>query len=189
MTKPQDRDVRPWNQPNGSTTATLNGRPIIFATAVFLFRPLQHVTLAHICRFNALTVANNTRAINFIWTLIAGFLVMFMQAGFALVETGMCRAKNVAHTMSMNFLVYSLAMIGFFVCGYAFMMGGVNAVPAGVRRPLIGGPQSLGLSDGHVLNHMLYIHIAGKHWGISASADFSSADIPSPPGRSSSFST
>src|SRR5438552_14581382 len=43
---------------------------------------------------------------NFVWTLIAGFLVMFMQAGFALVETGLIRGKNAAHTMSMNFMVY-----------------------------------------------------------------------------------
>src|SRR5205814_9628590 len=56
---------------------------------------------------------------NFVWTLVAGFLVMFMQAGFALVETGLIRAKNVAHTMSMNFLVYGLGMLGFFVCGFA----------------------------------------------------------------------
>ena len=56
---------------------------------------------------------------NFVWTLVAGFLVMFMQAGFALVETGLIRAKNAAHTMSMNFMVYGLGMLGFFVCGFA----------------------------------------------------------------------
>src|SRR5579862_3180695 len=72
----------------------------------------------------AADIAEQTRAINFIWTLVAGFLVMFMQAGFALVETGMCRAKNVAHTMSMNFMIYPLSMLGFYVCGYAFMFGG-----------------------------------------------------------------
>src|SRR5207244_11110476 len=44
--------------------------------------------------------------INFTWTLVAGFLVMFMQAGFAIVETGFCRAKNAAHTMAMNFMGY-----------------------------------------------------------------------------------
>ncbi len=37
-------------------------------------------------------------SINFVWVLIAGFLVIFMQAGFALVETGLIRAKNAAHT-------------------------------------------------------------------------------------------
>src|SRR5258706_1869431 len=45
---------------------------------------------------------------NMVWTLVTGFLVMFMQAGVALVVTGLTRSKNVAHTMSMNFLVYSI---------------------------------------------------------------------------------
>ena len=43
-------------------------------------------------------------SINFVWALVAGFLVMFMQAGFMFVETGLCRAKNAAHTAAMNFL-------------------------------------------------------------------------------------
>src|SRR5437016_4910089 len=51
--------------------------------------------------------AANTVAINFVWTLVAGFLVMFMQAGFAMVETGFTRAKNAAHTITMNFMVYA----------------------------------------------------------------------------------
>jgi Amt family ammonium transporter len=53
-------------------------------------------------------VGQNKIAINFMWTLIAGFLVMFMQAGFAVVETGLCRAKNANHTMMMNFMVYAV---------------------------------------------------------------------------------
>ncbi|MGA2583425.1 MAG: ammonium transporter [Tepidisphaeraceae bacterium] len=121
---------------------------------------------------NSPDLSDHARAINFVWTLVAGFLVMFMQAGFALVETGMCRAKNVAHTMSMNFLVYSLGMIGFFVCGFAFMMGGVNASPAGSGAPLVGGPASLGLNGGSALTHMLYLPIAGKHWGILGYSGF-----------------
>jgi Amt family ammonium transporter len=67
-------------------------------------------------------------AINFSWTLLCGFLVMFMQAGFALVETGLVRAKNVAHTMAMNFLVYSVAIIGYWAIGFALQMGGVGAL-------------------------------------------------------------
>jgi len=120
----------------------------------------------------AADIAEQTRAINFIWTLVAGFLVMFMQAGFALVETGMCRAKNVAHTMSMNFLVYAICVVSFFVCGFAFMMGGLNGAPAGSSAPLIGGPASLNLFGGSVLNHMLYLPIAGKHWGICGLSGF-----------------
>jgi Amt family ammonium transporter len=127
----------------------------------------HHFALAAVSQLD-----DNTRSINFIWTLLAGFLVMFMQAGFALVETGMCRAKNVAHIMSMNLLVYSLAMIGFFVCGFAFMMGGINASPAGTGAPLIGGPNSLGLFGGPSLSHMLYLPIAGKNWGICGMSGF-----------------
>src|SRR5882672_6151817 len=72
------------------------------------------------------SVGHNRVAINFMWTLITGFLVMFMQAGFALVETGLCRAKNAGHTMAMNFMIYPMGMLGFYLCGFAFMFGGLG---------------------------------------------------------------
>jgi Amt family ammonium transporter len=70
----------------------------------------------------------NKIAINFMWTLITGFLVMFMQAGFAIVETGLCRAKNANHTMMMNFMVYGVGMLAYWLIGFAIQMGGVGAV-------------------------------------------------------------
>ncbi len=76
-------------------------------------------------------------SINLVWMLVCGFMVMFMQAGFALLETGLCRAKNAAHTMWMNFMVYALGITGFFFCGYALMCGGANGTA-------IGGPGMLG---------------------------------------------
>src|SRR5882672_1552232 len=76
-------------------------------------------------------------SINFVWVLVAGFLVIFMQAGFALVETGLIRAKNASHTFSMNFAVYALGMFGFFFTGFALMCGGYNGTA-------IGGPVTLG---------------------------------------------
>jgi len=99
-------------------------------------------------------------SINFVWTLIAGFLVMFMQAGFALVETGLIRAKNASHTFTMNFMVYALGMFGFFACGFALMCGGLNGTA-------IGGPAALGGVP--TLNHMFTIgsSINGDHgWGL-----------------------
>src|ERR1700716_3165779 len=96
----------------------------------------------------------NTVAINFVWTLVAGFLVMFMQAGFALVETGFTRAKNAAHTMTMNFMIYVLGLAGYFICGFAFHMGGVG---------LVGVPNLGGLA---VLNHELTIPLGGIDWGL-----------------------
>jgi len=73
-------------------------------------------------------VGQNKIAINFVWTLVAGFLVMFMQAGFAIVETGLCRAKNANHTMMMNFMVYGVGMLAYWLIGFAIQMGGVGAV-------------------------------------------------------------
>jgi Amt family ammonium transporter len=74
-----------------------------------------------------LVLAGQT-ALNIVWTLVTGFLVMFMQLGFAMLETGMTRAKNVAHTMGMNFLVYSVGILGFWLMGFALQMGGVGAL-------------------------------------------------------------
>lgn len=68
-------------------------------------------------------VAHNLFSINFVWTLVCGFLVMFMQAGFAMVEGGLCRAKNSSHTFAMNFMIYPLGCIAFYVYGFALGWG------------------------------------------------------------------
>lgn len=72
------------------------------------------------------TVSDATTSLNVMWMLIAGFLVFFMQAGFALVETGFTRAKNVAHTMMMNMMVFCIGAIGYWAVGFALQFGGVN---------------------------------------------------------------
>jgi Amt family ammonium transporter len=100
-------------------------------------------------------VGKNVISINIVWTLITGFLVMFMQAGFALVETGLCRAKNSAHTMAMNFMIYPLGMLGFYVCGFAFMFGGLGAVNAGAAAPSLGTGTA-------VLDSMYHFELFGK---------------------------
>ncbi len=81
-------------------------------------------TLEEIAEF----AGHNRVSLNLMWTLLTGFLVMFMQAGFALVETGFTRAKNVAHTMMMNFMVYAIGMTGYWICGFALHMGGLGAL-------------------------------------------------------------
>jgi Amt family ammonium transporter len=84
-------------------------------------------------------VGKNKIGINFTWTLVAGFLVMFMQAGFALVETGFCRRKNAAHVLMTNFMIYAIGIIGFFLVGYALMFGGVGHIAnLGGTAPLTG---------------------------------------------------
>ncbi len=105
------------------------------------------------------TVGHNKISINMMWTLFAGFLVMFMQAGFALAETGLTRAKNAAHTMMMNFMVYALGMTGYWIMGYALQMGGVGAVSA-----LSGGTANLA--------NEFSITLFGKEFGLFGTTGF-----------------
>ncbi|MCL4516159.1 MAG: ammonium transporter [Firmicutes bacterium] len=92
----------------------------------------------------AAQVGKNKVGINMTWMLLTGFLVFFMQAGFALVETGFTRAKNAAHTMTMNLMVFLVGALGFYLVGFPLMFGNFGAVSA------LGGPPILsrGLSIG-----------------------------------------
>jgi len=111
-------------------------------------------------------IAHNKISINIVWTLVTGFLVMFMQAGFALVETGLCRAKSAAHVMSTNFMIYGLGMLGFWICGFAIMFGGYGVAPGA-----IGSQPSLGQGI-LLLNKELTIPIFGKPFGLLGGTGF-----------------
>ena len=63
---------------------------------------------------------------NLLWVVVGAALVIFMQAGFALVETGFCRAKHAAHVVSTNFAIFGLGFVGFFVIGFPIMFGGYS---------------------------------------------------------------
>ena len=65
-------------------------------------------------------------AVNLLWIVIGAVLVIFMQAGFALVETGFCRAKHAAHVVSTNFAVFGLGFVAFFLVGFPLMFGGYS---------------------------------------------------------------
>jgi len=103
-------------------------------------------------------VGHNRIAINIIWTLIAGFLVMFMQPGFAMVETGFTRAKNAVHTMAMNLMIYPLGMLGFYICGFAFMFGGLGPIAT------LGGYAGL--------DHEVTLTLFGKDFGLFGAKGF-----------------
>ena len=129
----------PQGDPTGATTGTAKDVTV---------KDAANPTLGEVMD----TVGHNKIAINFVWTLLAGFLVMFMQAGFAMVETGFTRAKNAAHTMSMNFMIYPIGMLGFWICGYALQMGGVGAVA------VLGGTPPL--------NHEFTVNLFGHSFGL-----------------------
>ena len=101
-------------------------------------------------------ISHNMFSINMVWTLVCGFLVMFMQTGFAMVETGLCRAKNSAHTMSMNFMVYPLGCLAFWAYGFAIGWGNWFNGPVAPGWYSSLGPGTSVLTDG---------------WGIGAVHD------------------
>lgn len=65
-------------------------------------------------------------SLNVLWVLLTSFLIFFMQAGFALVEAGFTRSKNVVHTMMMNMMVFCIGALGYWLTGFALQFGGVN---------------------------------------------------------------
>jgi Amt family ammonium transporter len=129
----------PANDPTGAATGTAKDVTV---------KDAANPTLPEVME----TVGHSKVALNIVWTLFCGFLVMFMQAGFALVETGMTRAKNVAHTMSMNFMIYGIGMLGFWICGYAIQMGGLGSMAT------LGGTG--------VMNHELTVTLFGRPFGL-----------------------
>src|SRR5512140_2132462 len=104
-------------------------------------------------------LADTQTAVNLVWTMVAAFLVMFMQAGFALVETGLTRAKNVAHTMGMNFFVYAIGIIGFYFVGFGLQMGSVGALGTFGNEALLSGTP-------------ISISVLGHTWNLAGTSGF-----------------
>jgi Amt family ammonium transporter len=141
ITAPQGNpDVRAKGDPDGSLTGN--------SSDVSAADPAKGITLTDLAN----QAGQNKIAINFVWTLMAGFLVMFMQLGFALLETGLARAKNANHTMMMNMVVYGVGMLAYWLIGFAIQMGGVGAVAN------LGGTP--------VLNSEYTVTIFGKAFGL-----------------------
>jgi Amt family ammonium transporter len=153
----------------GAKTGTINDIDTTAAKVIDSVATSKDTALAHVsANLSKLATAVQTIgnadghskiAINIMWTLITGFLVMFMQAGFAMVETGFTQKKNVAHTMVMNFLIYSIGMLGFWICGFAIMFGGALNVA------------NLGGSAG-VIPHEYIVHMFGHDFGIAGTVGY-----------------
>ncbi|MCE9548187.1 MAG: ammonium transporter [Planctomycetia bacterium] len=118
------------------------------------------------------TVGHVRIATNFSWTLLTGYLVLFMQAGFALLTCGLVRKKNAAHLMMLNFAAYVFAFLAYYACGYAFQWGGVaiNAAPTN-----IGGAPTM---DSFLLaNGKLWGFLGGKGFFMSGPAYDASSNV------------
>ena len=88
---------------------------------------------------------NTQVLLNIVWTMVGAFLVYFMQAGFAMVETGFTRAKNSGNILMKNMMDFVLGSIFFFIIGFALMFGGSNAF---IGTAGFFNPKSLADADG-----------------------------------------
>ena len=91
--------------------------------AVALLLALPATGLADEVPVTAEDVQNN---LNFVWTLVAAFMVFIMQAGFAMVETGFTRAKNACNIIMKNLMDFSVGSIAFWAVGFGLMFGTSN---------------------------------------------------------------
>lgn len=63
-----------------------------------------------------------------LWVLVAGFLVFFMNAGFCMLETGLCRSKNAISLLAKNLIVFALSTLAYWAVGFGLMFGDGNGV-------------------------------------------------------------
>ena len=66
-------------------------------------------------------------ALNSTWVLVAAILVIFMNAGFAMLEGGFCRRKNVVNVLAKNLIVFALTTVAFWAIGFALMFSGTDS--------------------------------------------------------------
>ena len=111
--------------------------------------------------------------LNLAWVLLCGFLVMFMQAGFAMVETGLTRARSAANTMAMNLVIYPVGVLGFWLVGYGIMMGGVPSWPT--------------LAAAAPAGHEVALSLGGKAWGLLGAARFALVTVANEPSHLAMF--
>ena len=98
--------------------------------------------------------------VNLLWVVIGAALVIFMQAGFALVETGFCRAKHAAHVVSTNFAIFGLGFVAFFCVGFPLAFGSFSTSLIGLDNPV--GHALIGSGD------WKFLHQGG--WFLSGDA-------------------
>lgn len=97
-------------------------------------RSLMVLLVLEVVLFGSLALAADARGaetlaaqpglpVDYVWVLVCGFLVFFMQAGFAMVEAGFCRSKNTTNLLSKNLIDFVIASLVFFAVGYGFLKG------------------------------------------------------------------
>ena len=102
---------------------------VLFSLSTCIVLALSTITLAAddvTVESLAEQVALQQGYLNVVWILVASTLVVFMNAGFGMLEVGMCRQKNAVNILSKNLIVFGLALLTYWVIGFGFMFGQGN---------------------------------------------------------------
>jgi ammonium transporter, Amt family len=102
--------------------------------------------------------ADPNAPVNFTWTLVAAFLVFFMQAGFALLGAGLIRSKNTVNYLTKSYMDFSIAALSYWAFGFALMFGG-SKLASGLEH----GTPWVGLS-GFFLSGPAYDVTTALYW-------------------------
>ncbi len=78
-------------------------------------------------------------ALDTVWVLVTAFLVFWMNAGFACLEAGLCRAKNAVNILAKNFIVFAASSVAFWVIGFGLMFGDGSDYTFGMTGWMLGG--------------------------------------------------
>ena len=88
-------------------------------------------------------------ALDTLWVLLTAFLVFFMNPGFALVESGLCRAKNAVNILAKNFIVFAASSLAFWAVGLALMFGNGSGFLGFSGWALMGADNSPAMADAY----------------------------------------
>jgi Amt family ammonium transporter len=105
--------------------------------------------------------------VNLLWVVLGAVLVIFMQAGFALVETGFCRAKHAAHVVSTNFAIFGIGFVAFFLIGFPLAFGGYSLGLIGFNAPV--GKAIIGSGE--------WVFLYGGGWAGSGKAFYTAGGM------------
>ena len=92
----------------------------LFLTSIFLFILIEP----------AVAQSDSAIAINIdtLWLVVAGILVFFMNAGFAMLEAGLCQTRNAINVLAKNLIVFCVSVLAFWSLGFGMMFGNGNAL-------------------------------------------------------------
>src|SRR5688572_6453056 len=88
-------------------------------------------------------------AMDTLWVVITACLVFFMNAGFALLESGLCQAKNAVNILAKNFIVFAVSSIAFWLVGFGLMFSEGNSWMGTAGWMLKGADNSPAMGDAY----------------------------------------